>query len=152
VQVVSAGAVSQPYNATVQRYDPAFFLWGQYAVATHTDYTLCAKAGQFPGLSSSPAKPGEWIVFWGSGFGVTEAPLGLLTPADKTYLTAPVTVTVGGVNAQLAGDAAAMAPGYAGLYQIAVQIPAWMADGDHKVRAVIGGVQSPDNVFLTVKR
>jgi uncharacterized protein (TIGR03437 family) len=152
IQVTNAGITSAPFNATAQRYSPAFFLWGQYAVATHTDYSLCVKAGTFGGVSTIPAKPGEWIVLWGSGFGPTDAPLGILTPPDKSYLTAPVTLTVGGVDAPVYLGAAVLASGFAGLYQIAAQIPTSTPDGDVRVRATVGGVQSPDNVFITVKR
>jgi uncharacterized protein (TIGR03437 family) len=59
-------------------------------------------------------------------------------------------VTVGGVNATVYGGTAVSSPGFAGLYQIGVQIPASLANGDAVVRATIGGVQSPDKVLLTV--
>jgi uncharacterized protein (TIGR03437 family) len=75
-----------------------------------------------------------------------------MTPSDKTYSSAAVTVTVGGTDAEVYGGVAALAPGYAGLYQIAVKVPGSLADGDYKLRATVGGVQSPDNVYLTVKR
>jgi uncharacterized protein (TIGR03437 family) len=153
VQVSNSGVLSAPFTATARRYGPAFFLWGQYAVATHTDYTNCAKAGLFTGLTTVPAKPGEWIVLWGNGFGPTDVTVGMLTPADnRTHATATTTVTVGGVNATVYSGAAALASGYAGLYQVAIQIPASTPDGDAIVRATVGGVQSPDNVLITVKR
>ena len=151
VTVTSAGVSSAPFNIPAQPYSPAFFLWGQYAAASHADFSVCAKAGLFPGVSSIPAKPGEWIVLWATGFGPADAPLGVLTPGDKLYLTAPVTVTVGGVNAPVYGGTAVLSPGYAGLYQVAIQIPDSAPDGDARVRATVGGVQSPDNVLLTVQ-
>jgi uncharacterized protein (TIGR03437 family) len=151
VTVTSAGVSSAPFNIPAQPYSPAFFLWGQYAAASHADFSVCAKAGLFPGVSSIPAKPGEWIVLWATGFGTADAPLGVLTPGDKLYLTAPVTVTVGGVNAPVYGGTAVLSPGYAGLYQVAIQIPDSAPDGDARVRATVGGVQSPDNVLLTVQ-
>jgi hypothetical protein len=33
-----------------------------------------------------------------------------------------------------------------------VQIPSSVPDGDARVRAVIGGVPSPDNVYIRVQR
>ena len=47
---------------------------------------------------------------------------------------------------------AALAPGSAGLYQIAIQIPSSLADGDWPIQAVIGGVQSPTGTILSVHR
>jgi uncharacterized protein (TIGR03437 family) len=151
VTVTSAGVSSAPFNVPAQPYSPAFFLWGQYAAADHADFSVCAKAGSFPGVSATPAKPGEWIVLWATGFGPTNAPLGSLTPGDKLYPTNPVTVTVGGVDAPVYGGTAVLSPGFAGLYQIGVQIPASTPDGDAVVRATVGGVQSPGGVFLTVQ-
>lgn len=151
VQVTNAGLTGAPFTTTAQAYSPAFFLWGQYAVATHTDYSLCAKSGLLSGVSTTPAKPGEWIILWGNGFGPTSVPWGVLTPTDKTYVTAATTVTVGGVDALVYGGTAVLSPGFAGLYQMGVLIPAFTPDGDVVVRATVGGVQSPDNVFITVQ-
>jgi uncharacterized protein (TIGR03437 family) len=39
---------------------------------------------------------------------------------------------------------------YAALYQIAIQIPASMTDGDYSVVATVNGTQSP-NTILTVQ-
>jgi uncharacterized protein (TIGR03437 family) len=92
------------------------------------------------------------IILWGTGFGPTSPAVaaGIQVPADRTYSTAsPVTVTVGNAGAQVFG--AALAPGYAGLYQIAIQIPNSTPDGDIAIKASIGGLQSPDNVFITVQ-
>ena len=66
-------------------------------------------------------------------------------------MSGPVTATVGGANATVYDNAAAMAPGFAGLYQLTIQIPASAADGDALVNATIGGVKSPGGVYLTVK-
>ena len=48
--------------------------------------------------------------------------------------------------------AGAMGFWFAGLYQVAIQVPASLADGDWPIRASIGSFQSPDNVMLSVKR
>lgn len=152
--VVTNGQVSSaPFNATVQQDSPAFFLWGQYAIATHLDYSYCGKPGLEPGATFTPAKPGEWIILWGNGFGPAGAPSGVLTPSgSQLYLTAPVTVTVGGANASVYDGAAALAPGWAGLYQVTVQIPSSTPNGDALVQATVGGAQSPSGVLLTVQQ
>jgi uncharacterized protein (TIGR03437 family) len=59
-------------------------------------------------------------------------------------------VTIGNIDATVIG--AALTPGNAGLYQIAVQVPASVPDGDQAVIAQVAGMQSPSNVLLNVKR
>lgn len=139
--------------AQVQAGTPAFFQWGQYAVATHQDYSLAAKNGTFAGTTTVPAAPGDLIILWGTGFGPTSpaAPAGMETPSATTYNTASVvTVTIGTTSATVSG--AALAPGYAGLYQIAIQIPAGLANGDCPVVAIISGVSSPATTLITVQQ
>jgi len=72
-------------------------------------------------------------------------------PSTATYNTgAPVTVTVGGVAATVYG--AALAPGYAGLYQVAIQIPTSLANGDYPVVASVSGQQSPAATLITIQQ
>jgi uncharacterized protein (TIGR03437 family) len=153
VQVTNNGATSNSFTAQLQTASPAFFLWsGKYAVATRADYSLAAPAGLFTGVNTVPAKPGEVIILWGTGFGATDPSLsaGKQAPSDQLYAVAnPVSVTIGGVPAQVVG--AALTPGNAGLYQIAVQVPASLADGDQPVVAQVSGVQSPSDVYISVQ-
>ncbi|MGA2881629.1 MAG: IPT/TIG domain-containing protein [Bryobacteraceae bacterium] len=139
-------AVSEPEN-------PAFFMWpGNQPVATHEDFTWAVKNGTFPGVTTVPAKPGETIILWGTGFGPTNPvpPAGMVVPSDKTYsITAAPTVEVNLVPATVYG--AALAPGFAGLYQMAFQVPAALADGDYQVFATVG-VPSANVPTLTVQQ
>ena len=81
----------------------------------------------------------------------TAAPAGMGVPSDKTYATATLpTVTINGVSATVYG--AALAPGFAGLYQVAIQVPDSIANGDWPIQATIGGVKSPAGVLLTVHK
>ncbi len=153
VTVTNSIGDSATVNAVVPAVQPAFFQWGNYAAATTLDYSLAVKNGTFPGVTTTPAKPGEVIVLWGTGFGQTSpsAPEGVETPSGTTYNTAnTVSVKVGGETATVYG--AALAPGYAGLYQVAIQIPASLADGDYPVIATISNVQSPSTVLITVQK
>jgi uncharacterized protein (TIGR03437 family) len=45
-----------------------------------------------------------------------------------------------------------IAPGYAGLYQVAIQIPASLSNGDYPVIAAIDGVQSPASTLITIQQ
>ncbi|MCU1232147.1 MAG: hypothetical protein JWP63_114, partial [Candidatus Solibacter sp.] len=143
VEVTNNGVTGPSGTAHLQPASPAFFLWsGKYAVATHTDFTPAATA-----------KPGETIILWGTGFGATTPAVapGVLAPASPVAnVGSPVSVTVGNLPATVIG--AALAPGNAGLYQISVQIPAALADGDQTVIAQVAGMQSPTNILLGIKR
>ena len=148
-QVTTSGVTSNTVIPQLQTFSPAFFLWnGKYAVATHANYTLAASPSVF--ATATPAKPGETIVLWGTGFGPTNPPdtIGQLN-RNPALVTTPPTVTIGGVPAGVLG--AARSAGFAGLYQIAVQVPSSLSDGDQPIVAQAGGVQSPAGVLLTLQ-
>ena len=90
-----------------------------------------------------PAQPGEFISLYGTGFGSTNPPV----PSDRIFsgaapLTGTVKVAIGGVEAtlQFAGMSAA------GVCQFNVLVPD-LPDGDHKLSASIGGIETQDNLF-----
>ena len=104
-------------------------------------------------MTTVPAKPGDVIILWGTGFGPTTpaAPAGIQVPADQTYSTGALpNVTINNVQATVFG--AALAPGFAGLYQVAIQVPSSLADGTWPLVATIGGVSSPAGISLAVQR
>ncbi len=70
-------------------------------------------------------------------------------PSDQTYATATLpSVSIGNIPATV--DGAALAPGSAGLYQIAIQVPGSLTDGDWPIQASIGGVASAAGAVLSV--
>ena len=152
VVVTNSTGTSATFTTTVAQYSPAFFQWpNNQPVATRQDFSLAVKNGAFAGSTTTAAKPGDVLILWGTGFGPTNpaAPAGVLTPSDQTYSTATLpTVTVGGMSALVYG--AALAPGFAGLYQIAIQVPTQLANGDWPVVATTGGAQSPSGILLSV--
>ena len=151
VTVTTAGGTSPTFMVTSKEYGPAFFQWpGSQPIATRLDYTDAVKDGTL-GISTVPAKPGETIVLWGTGFGPTNpvAPPGDQVPSGKTYSTTTLPkVTIDKVSAKVYG--AALTAGFAGLYQVAIEIPESIRDGDWPIQASIGGVESPSGVMLTV--
>jgi uncharacterized protein (TIGR03437 family) len=58
-------------------------------------------------------------------------------------------VTINNVQATIHG--AALAPGYAGLYQVAIQVPTSLGDGDWPIIATVGGVASPSAVLVSLR-
>jgi uncharacterized protein (TIGR03437 family) len=154
VEVTYNGSTSPPGTAQLQAVSPAFFLWsGKYAVATRPDFSLAAGAGLLQGVDTVPAKPGDVVILWGTGFGATNPAVtpGVVPPANPVANVAnPITVTIGNVAATVVG--AAITPGSPGLYQIAVQVPDSVPDGDLAVVAQVSGIQSSSSVLLSVKR
>ena len=152
VVVKNSFGASAAFAAASQTYSPAFFLWsGGYAVATHQDFSPAVDNGTIPGMTTVAAKPGDVIILWGTGFGPTTpaAPVGAEIPLSSFPTSSPVSVTVGGQPATVYG--AALAPGYAALFQVAIQIPASLADGDYPVVATVMGVPSPNSALIGVR-
>jgi uncharacterized protein (TIGR03437 family) len=144
VTVTNSNGASAPFSSTVQLVSPALFPWpNNQPVATHTDFSIAAANGTFSGQTTVPAKPGEIIVLWGTGFGPTmpTVPAGQ-EPGNNAgaTLTNPVSVTLDGTGLQVLSN---VLSGYAGEYQIAVQLPASMANGNHQLVVTSNGVSSP---------
>jgi uncharacterized protein (TIGR03437 family) len=139
-----------PATAQLQPFAPAFFQYGgtKYAIVTrHPDYALVANPGVIPGTVA--AKPGDTLIFWGTGFGPTipDAPAGTVVIGAPVATTSPV-VTVGGLPVTVV--ATVLSPGSVGLYQIAIQLPASLSNGDLAVQASVGGFQSPVGINIFV--
>jgi uncharacterized protein (TIGR03437 family) len=153
VTVTNSNGTSDAVTVTSQQFGPAFFLFGsKYAVAQHyPDYGYSSNPSVVPGAVA--AKPGDILILWGTGFGPTNpaVPAGLVPPPTGPSVTGggvPVTVTVGGVNARLIS--AVLSP-YTAVYQIAIQLPSSLPNGDVPIKASIGSYQSPDNVPIYVQ-
>jgi uncharacterized protein (TIGR03437 family) len=147
VTVSTSAGTSQAFTVNSQQYSPAFFnLPNNQPVATHNDATssLAVKNGTYPSLTTVPAKPGEAIILWGTGFGPTNpaTPFGVALPSSPTYYTAtPVTATIGGTPAAV--YATALSPGFAGLYQVVVTVPPSLGNNDYPLVVTVNGAQSP---------
>jgi uncharacterized protein (TIGR03437 family) len=141
VVVTNSAGNSVPFAITAATVQPAFFPWpGNYAVATHLDYSDAVPNGTFS-VPTKAASAGETIVLWGTGFGNTTplAPIGQVVP-PAAYSVSGVTVMIGNTPATVYGTA--LTPGYAGLYQVAIQVPASLATGTYNLVATVNGVQS----------
>jgi uncharacterized protein (TIGR03437 family) len=76
--------------------------------------------------------------------------LGIETPSSVTYNTSTLpTIDIDKVPTKVLG--AALAPGFAGLYQVAIEVPSSLGNGDLPIVATIGGVSLPNGMVLTVQ-
>jgi len=158
IMVTNQGTASAPFSAQLEMYSPAFFTFSppnqRYIAAVFpltnpdgsTEYL--APSGAFgTGASSRPARSGDIVQLYGTGFGPTNPK----PPAGESFFGAlrtvmPVKLTVGGINA----DVTFAGLSSAGLYQLNVAVPSGIADGDASVVATVGGVQSQGSVFIPV--
>jgi uncharacterized protein (TIGR03437 family) len=107
---------------------------GAHIIAQHsTDGSLVT--------SSSPAKPGEYLVMYLVGLGATNPSVasGAATPASPLHpATIQPTVTVGSQTSTVLF--AGLTPGFVGLYQIDFQVPTGATSGDLVVNVTQNGV------------
>lgn len=150
VQVTTHFGQSPALTPTEAQTSPAFFVilasTGNYVAARHVDFSLLGPAAlSVPGAPFTPAKPGELVLLYGTGFGQTSPPI----TAQTGFGSLPVlpTVTIGGLPAQVAGAAISGA----GLYQINVVVPATAPDGDLPIVAIYNGVSTQTGALITVQ-
>jgi uncharacterized protein (TIGR03118 family) len=148
VIVTNSGLSSAVMSAQLQQVSPGFFVIqnSKYAVATHADGTLVGPTTLLPGLTT-PAQPGETIVLYGTGFGPTNP------AADGQVLTGPVPAATQPVVSIGGGAASVTFAGLisAGLFQVNVQVPSTLSNGDAALTAQAGTAKSQANVFIAVQ-
>jgi uncharacterized protein (TIGR03437 family) len=144
--VVSTPQGSATANVNIQAIAPGFFAAGQYAVAQHGNYSLVGKAGLYPG--STPAKSGETILLYGTGFGPAAPPPSALQSVSQP---APMVTTpsfqIGGKPAQVAFAGLISL----GLYQFNVTVPAGLPNGDALIVATDTGNPTQGGLYLTIQ-
>jgi uncharacterized protein (TIGR03118 family) len=138
-------------NVSPQPIAPALFTLSTttatYAAAQHANGTVVGPP-TLVANNSTPAAPGETIVLYGTGFGVT-------TPAavsGKIVSTpAPLVLTPAILFDNVPGKVVFAGLIATGVYQFNVVVPSGLPDGDVPVVASTGGYSSPGLVLTTIK-
>jgi uncharacterized protein (TIGR03437 family) len=144
VVVTSPNGAGTAVNVTIAQAAPAIYydpVSGTPAVIRNSDYSLITTA--------NPAIGGDVLLVYLTGLGQTTPPLqtgSLVSPSDFQR-TGPVTVSLGGANAQVIYSLAT--PGLAGVYQIAFTVPAGKTGSVPLI--VQAGAASSNSVNLTLK-
>lgn len=144
--------VNTPYGETAIKTvtelqsSPAFLVLDTagHVAALHLDYSYLGPASF--GASFTPAKAGETVLLYATGFGQTNPPItNQLTGLGA--LPALPTVTIGNLPATVsyAGISAA------GLYQFTVIVPASAPSGDLALLASYNGGSTQSNTVITVQ-
>lgn len=104
---------------------------------------------------AEPATPGEYLILYLTGLGDVSPAVqpgrpggdnGALGPVNQ--VTTPVTATLGGQNAPVVF--AGLAPGFVGVYQLNVQVPANLSAGKPVIIVSAAGVTSQAGVWASV--
>jgi uncharacterized protein (TIGR03437 family) len=138
---------------------PEFLFWTKTATGANPVIAVNAvtgayvgAAGLIPGLTFVPAKPGDYLTIYGISFGAANP---VVAPGAAPSAIAPVpnaNVTFGASALPAANLIyAGVSPGTAGLYQVNLQVPAGLADGDYPLTLNIGAFHTPAGAYLTVK-
>jgi uncharacterized protein (TIGR03437 family) len=151
VKSTTGTSSSSAFDINLTNIAPSFFAWypgtsdnGKYLIAQHLDYSNVGKLGLFPNAAANfttPAKPGETIQLYGTGFGPTSPPVAAGIETDKVYNLNPTpTATVNGMTAAVVF--AGLIPPETQIYQIDVTIPANAPKGDLPLVVTVNGVES----------
>ena len=136
---------SQTVTIPIGQYNPLFFQYsdGGQTVAAATDEKNVLVG------SGNPVARGHAIVFYANGLGPvasgTQPPSGDPSPFSPLATTSITpAVTIGGQSAQVLFSG--LAPGYVGLYQLNVVVPAGISTGLQPVNLSIGGVSGTTQI------
>jgi len=123
------------------------------AAVNATTGALIGPPGLVAGATFVPAKPGDVIQAYATGFGETAPAYGLgVIPGAAGTLTSPYSLTLGGA-AIPASDIlyAGISPCCAGLYQVDFTVPAGTASGAQPLVITVAGVPSPGAAYIEVQ-
>jgi len=148
VTISNSSGTSDVVTVNSAAFMPAFFTLAQeYVAAVRADGISIGPAGLIDGVTTAPAKPGDQITLFGSGFGPTnpETPTGqiLASPVD---LANPVTILVD-TRVVTVSSARLSSPG---MYEFRITVPD-LPDGDHSVWASISGVTTQKTVRIRIQ-
>lgn len=155
--VTSGGVTSAPYDLTVNPTQPGLlattqFKLGanQYVVAQLPDGNFVLPVGAIANVNSRPAKPGETIVIYGTGFGAVtpNIPAGEIV-TQTNQLSANLQIYFGGTPALV--PYAGLAPGLVGLYQFNVTVPSVTASNPLPFSFRLEGVAGTQTLFTAVQ-
>jgi uncharacterized protein (TIGR03437 family) len=153
-QTTSAGiiAVRRVYGGMLA--PAAFRVDGkQYVYATKGNTRNIVSNGSIAGIPPAPASPGEAIVMFGTGFGDMtpfNIPIAGQRPTSLGHLQFPVTVKIGGIDAEVLFGG--VVPPFVGLYQFNVVVPPDAPSGDLLMEITQNNQPIAQTLYLPVQR
>lgn len=130
--------VSQPFNIQVVSHAPQLYAY----LANGVVFADCFNAANSQLSSANPAAPGDTVRCLGTGFGATSpvAPTGTIPPKPLPAVSAPVSITVAGMNATVAS--ATLEGPVVGQDQVVFVVPQGVPGGNQPIFASVDGVNT----------
>ena len=149
VTITSGNSTSDPVNVDFKRFSPGFFQFPEENIAAvRADGALLGPASLITGANTIPARPGDNVLLYGTGFSPTSpasAPNQVIaTPLSTTN---PVKVQIHNQLVPVA-FAGLVSPG---LYQFNITVPD-LPNGDYPVTAEVAGVRTAKFAKLRIER
>ncbi len=114
------GLLTAPQNYLIAPAQPGIFIAGDSAAILDASFLLVT--------AQNPVGPGDTIQIFCTGLGAVQEQVETGAPAPSfSTVQLPVTVTIGEIEAAVAFQG--LAPGFVGLYQVNVVVPAGVAPG-----------------------
>jgi uncharacterized protein (TIGR03437 family) len=151
--VQRGNAISVPAPVAVFDAEPAILATAGNGIGQGHIYKIDAAGNAFLADRNTPATAGDALVMYVVGLGAVAPGLtagnpSLVEPLSKVI--APVTVTIGGVNAPIFFSG--LTPGFAGLYQVNVTVPAGIQPGGQiPVSLAVAGKSSPGAIVMAIR-
>ncbi|HLK50705.1 MAG TPA: hypothetical protein VKT49_21340 [Bryobacteraceae bacterium] len=156
----AAQAASSPQTIPVRSAAPEFFYLthtagGPNPVAAINAITgaIVGPAGALPGTIVAPARPGDYVSLYLTGLGLTDPafPPGLLAN-QAAPLAQPVSISLNGMPLPTGALLyAGAAPGFAGLSQVNIRIPAGAPAGNLSIALSTNGTTTPPDAYLAIE-
>jgi uncharacterized protein (TIGR03437 family) len=158
--VVTTATGTAAASVTLAQFSPSFFLLDAKHVAgiiLRTNgkgaygggsYDIIGPTGMSLGYPTVAAKAGDSIALFGTGFGPTNPVVKAgVSFSGAAPTTNPVTVRIVATN---------VTPAFAGLsgpglYQFNLTVPSGLGTGDLPLQGVVGGVQTPSGVVISLQ-
>jgi uncharacterized protein (TIGR03437 family) len=139
--VVANNAYTMPININIAAVTPGIArLANGQVIAQHADFSLVTE--------DAPAHPGEYLVAYLAGMGLTDTPVSTGAQAPSSPLaavSASPSVAIDGESAPVLF--AGLTPGFIGLYQINFQVPSDAKSGDRKLQIFQDGTAANTSVL-----
>ncbi|MEO7653065.1 MAG: IPT/TIG domain-containing protein, partial [Bryobacteraceae bacterium] len=149
VTVTNASGTSDPVTVNLRRFMPGFFQFpGEHAAAVRADGTLIGPAGLIDGATTVPARPGDVVLLFGTGFGPTSPAIAaseVVSTPLPTANTVKIRIDTKDIPVAFAGLTSA------GLYQFNITVPD-LPDGDYPVVAEVASIRTAKFVKLRIER
>ena len=151
---------SRRINPAVFRYTPEN---SRYLAATANDGSayigppnLFGTNGFLSGLALRPARPGEYVVLYGTGLGPTTPPVpaGQIPPPRTGGYplsnSSEIRLTLNGQTTSVVPAYSGLS-GFPGLHQLVFLVPD-ISNGDYETVLVVNGISSPTGTYLPIGR